>query len=135
MSFFKPIAQQFEEPSEQLKERYSSISSVGQKLAIIHARFTSKIVCHTDPEWSAPFSTNFSLWERIQTESPQELAESITTIVKCIFSKISYHSLAVGDGCTEDLARTSSDFADEVFAYLSADKNLISYIMDLAEVC
>ncbi|ESZ95954.1 hypothetical protein SBOR_3646 [Sclerotinia borealis F-4128] len=118
VSFFKPIAQQFEEPSQQFKERYSSISALGQKLAILHARFTSKVVCHTDPDWSAPFSTNFSLWERIQKKSPQELADPV-----------------VGDGCTKDLARTSSDFADEVFAYLSADKNLTSYIMDLAELC
>jgi hypothetical protein len=126
--FFDPIAQQFE-------KRRSSIVSVGQKLSILDARFRFKIIHETDPKWPMPFSTDFSVWESIQKYNPQELAKLNTGSIRRLFVDISIADFLSDDGYLKDIARTWSDLTDDFLACLSANKELTSYFMHLAEVC
>lgn len=126
--FLDPIAQQFE-------ERCTSITSVGQKLSILDARFRSKIVHEVDPKWPIPFSVDFTLWENIQNNTSQELAESNTESVSRLFMEVSIADVLSDGGYLKDIGRLWSELADDALACLSADKELTSYFMRLAEVC
>jgi hypothetical protein len=126
--FLEPITQQFE-------EQYPRISSVCQRLSILDARFRFKIIYATDPKWPIPFSIDFSVWEGIQRHNPQELAELDTGFVRRLFLGISIADVLSDDGYMKDVSRTWSDLADDFLACLSADKELTSYFMHLAEVC
>lgn len=139
--FLEPIAEQFNDPSisslntaEQLKEWCFSISSTSHKLSILDTRFRLKIVRKTDPKWPAHFSADFSLWESIQSQNPQDIAESSTKSVTTIFLDISTRDLLSEDGYLQDVATTWSDLADDFLACLSADRTLATYLMRLAEV-
>ncbi|KAL5313247.1 hypothetical protein ACEPPN_018980 [Leptodophora sp. 'Broadleaf-Isolate-01'] len=138
--FLEPIAEQFNDPSisslntaEQLKEWCFSISSTSHKLSILDTRFRLKIVRKTDPKWPAHFSADFSLWESIQSQNPQDIAESSTKSVTTIFLDISTRDLLSEDGYLQDVATTWSDLADDFLACLSADRTLATYLMRLAE--
>jgi hypothetical protein len=125
--FLEPITQQFE-------GQRPNIVSVCQRLSILDARFRSKIVHATDPKWPIPFSIDFSVWESIQSHNPQELAELDTAFVRRLFLRISTADLLSDDGYMKDIARTWSDLTDDFLACSSADKELTSYFMQLAEV-
>ncbi|KAE8440723.1 hypothetical protein EG329_006774 [Mollisiaceae sp. DMI_Dod_QoI] len=138
--FIEPIAQQFEEPNilsvniaERSKELYSSISSVGQKLSILNARFRLKIVHETDPKWPTPFSADFSLWESIRRNNLQILAESNTESVSRLFRELSLADVLSDGGYAKDIGRKWSELSDDFLACLSADEDLTSDFMRLVE--
>jgi hypothetical protein len=92
-----------------------------------------KIVRKADANWPKPFSTDFSFWESIQRDSPEDLAKSNIESVSSLCFVISPRDLLYYSERMKDIASLWSDLSDNILACLIADGKLAGYFMDFAK--
>lgn len=83
--------------------------------------------------WPKPFSTNFSFWENVQSDSSEHLAKSNTEFVGDLYFDVSSKDLLCHSEYMKDIGRLWSDLVDDILACLIVDGKLTSYFMDFAE--
>jgi hypothetical protein len=118
---------------EQFAKHYDIIQ-VLQHISILGIRYEYKIQHATDVNWRKPFSTEFSLLESVQSNSPKDLAQSTTNDVWNLYLRISLAEVLNDGPRMRDLATHWSDLSDDTLGCLTADKGLVSYFLELAKV-
>lgn len=92
-----------------------------------------KVVNDTDPNWPKPFLNDFSFWESIQKDGPDDLAKSHTESVSSLYSTVSPRDLLHDSKLVKDIASLWSDLSNGVLACLHVDRKLNGYFVYFAE--
>ncbi len=111
----------------------SGILPIVRKLSIVETRFKLKVVSVTDANWPKPLSTDFSFWESIQRDTPEDLAKSNTESVSSLYSVVSPKDLLDDSEHMKHIASLWCDLSDDILASLIANRKLAHYFMDFAE--
>ena len=117
-----------------LAEQRSDFPVLIEHLLIIETRFRLKIVTSADVNWSAPFPTDFSLWQSIRNLPPPLLAEANTKTVELLFHGISLAHIAQNDRRVRDIGENWSAYSDDILACLNVDAGVVDYVKELVEV-
>jgi hypothetical protein len=125
---FDPIKQQFQ-------KQPSSVLQTTQRLSILEARFKLRIDNSDGSNLDGtPLSADFTLWEYIQHENPQDLARSYTESVTRLFSPLSFEDIRYGGPNMKNIREEWSNYSGDVYACLSTDGKLADSFIELAEV-
>jgi hypothetical protein len=127
--FFDPIRREF-------SKQDGDITLIFQRLSILASRYESKIVRATDVDWHNPFSTEHSFFDAIHR--PRDLAKSITKHVSTLFTtlicNISITDILNNTNYTREIGVHWTTLSEETTACANANKDLIPWLLILAEV-
>jgi hypothetical protein len=109
------------------------VLQITQRLQILEVRFKLRIKDGRSLD-DTPLSTDFTLWDSVRKDIPEDLAKSNTESVASLFSALSPKDVLDDFPFMKHILKDWSNLSDDVLACLTADKTLTGYFMKLAEV-